>query len=221
MRILVVEDNEKIAKYIKQALSEESYSVDCVFDGATGERRAMTGNHDLIVLDLMLPQKSGLDVCIDLRKNNINIPIIMLTAKGETEDRVLGLDSGADDYLVKPFEIKELVARIRALLRRPDSKISEILKIQDLALDTQKHTLLKGKQEILLTLKEYAVLEYLMRNAEMVVTREKLLEHCWDFAYSAFSNITDVYIKQIRKKLKDTNEKYIETIRGVGYKFKE
>lgn len=217
----MVEDNEKIAKYIKQALSEESYSVDCVFDGATGERMAMTGNHDLIVLDLMLPQKSGLDVCIDLRKNNINIPIIMLTAKAEIEDRILGLDSGADDYLVKPFEIKELIARIRALLRRPDNKISEILRIQDLALDTQKHTLSKGKQEILLTLKEYAVLEYLMRNVELVVTREKLLEHCWDFAYSAFSNITDVYIKQIRQKLKDTNEKYIETIRGVGYKFKE
>lgn len=220
MRILVVEDNEKISKYIKQALAEEGYSVDCVYDGESGERMAKSGNIDLVVLDLMLPGKDGLSLCKDLRSENINIPIIMLTAKSELEDKILGLDSGADDYLVKPFEIKELIARIRALLRRPENNLGELLQVQDLVLDTQKHIFSQNGKEISLTLKEYSVLEYMMRNVNTVVTRESLLEHCWDFAYSAFSNITDVYIKQIRKKINDKDEKYIETIRGVGYKLK-
>ncbi len=221
MRILIVEDNEKISKYVKQALTEAGYAVDAIFDGASGERMAKSGNYDLIVLDVMLPEKDGISVCTSLRESDINTPIIMLTAKSELEDKLLGLDSGADDYLVKPFEIKELIARIRALLRRPENKLGELLKVQDLVLDTNKHILIKNNKEISLTLKEYSILEYLMRNADMIVTRESLLEHCWDFAYSSFSNITDVYIKQLRKKLKDTNEKYIKTIRGVGYEFKK
>lgn len=220
MRILLVEDNEKLAKYTKQMLEEEGYSVDIASDGETGERLSKTKNHDLIILDIMLPKKDGISVCKSLRKENINLPVIMITAKGELEDKILGLDSGADDYLVKPFDMKELLARVRALLRRPQQKLITKLKVQDIELDNNKHIATKKGTVINLTLKEYSILEYLMINTDSVITREQLLEHCWDFAYSAFSNITDVYIKQLRKKLKDTNEKYIQTIRGVGYTFK-
>ena len=168
----------------------------------------------------MLPKKDGISVCKSLRDDNVNLPIIMITAKGEIEDKIMGLDSGADDYLVKPYDMKELLARVRALLRRPQEKVLSKLEVKDIILDNSKHTVTKKGVSISLTLKEYAILEYLMMNAGNVITREQLLEHCWDFAYSAFSNITDVYIKQLRKKLKDTNEKYIQTIRGVGYTFK-
>ena len=220
MRILIIEDNEKLAKYTKQMLEEEGYAVDSAFDGETGERLTRSGNYDLIVLDIMLPKKDGISVSKSLREDNVNLPIIMITAKGEVDDRILGLDSGADDYLVKPFDMKELLARIRALLRRPQEKIITKLKIQDIEIDNSQHNVTKKGVSLSLTLKEYSVLEYLMLNADQVITREQLLEHCWDFAYSAFSNITDVYIKQLRKKLKDTNEKYIQTIRGVGYTFR-
>lgn len=144
----------------------------------------------------------------------------MITAKEGINDKILGLDSGADDYLIKPFNMKELLARVRVLLRRPKEKINTKLEVQNIILDNGKHIVTQKGVILNLTLKEYSILEYLMLNADLVVTREQLLEHCWDFAYSAFSNITDVYIKQLRKKLKDTNEKYIKTIRGVGYTFK-
>jgi DNA-binding response OmpR family regulator len=220
MRILIIEDNEKLAKYTKQMLEEEGYAVDVATDGETGERQARSRNHDLIILDIMLPKKDGVSVCKSLRKDNINTPIIMITAKGEVEDKIIGLDSGSDDYLVKPYDMKELLARVRALLRRPQEKVLTKLEVKDIILDNSTHMVTKKGVVISLTLKEYAILEYLMMNAGSVITREQLLEHCWDFAYSAFSNITDVYIKQLRKKLKDTNEKYIQTIRGVGYTFK-
>ncbi|MCX6754296.1 MAG: response regulator transcription factor [Candidatus Nomurabacteria bacterium] len=220
MRILIVEDNEKLAKYTKQMLEEEGYATDTVSDGETAERIIRSGSYDLVILDIMLPKKDGISVCKSLRNDNINLPIIMITAKGEVNDKILGLDSGADDYLVKPFDMKELLARVRAILRRPQDRIISILKVNDITLDNTKHTATQKEKAIPLTLKEYTILEYLMRNADQVVTREQLLEHCWDFAYSAFSNITDVYIKQLRKKLKDSNEKYIQTIRGVGYTFK-
>lgn len=220
MRILVVEDNEKLAKYIKQMLEEEGYAVDSSNNGEAGERMARSGSYDLIFLDIMLPKKDGISVCKSLRNDEINMPIIMITAKGEVDDKIAGLDSGADDYLVKPFDMKELLARARALLRRPQEKIITTLKVQDIVIDNSKHSVTKNGVLLPLTLKEYIILEYLMLNSDQVVTREQLLEHCWDFAYSAFSNITDVYIKQLRKKLKDTNEKYIQTIRGVGYSFK-
>ncbi len=220
MRILIVEDNEKLSKYTKQMLEEEGYAVDTSFDGESGERLTRLGNYDLVILDIMLPKKDGISVARSLREGNFNLPIIMITAKGETDDKILGLDSGADDYLVKPFEMKELLARIRALLRRPQNKIITKLKIKDIEIDNNQHIVTQKGMTLNLTLKEYAILEYLMLNAGQVITREQLLEHCWDFAYSAFSNITDVYIKQLRKKLKDTNEKYIKTIRGVGYTFK-
>ncbi|MFM2381937.1 MAG: hypothetical protein RLZZ76_704 [Candidatus Parcubacteria bacterium] len=220
MRILVVEDNQKLAQYSKQLFEEEGYAVDVAFDGKTGERMAGSLVYDLIVLDVMLPEKDGIAVCTDLRTAGVVTPIILLTALGETEDKVLGLDSGADDYMVKPFEMKELLARTRSLLRRPQSTITGMLTVQDIELDSLRHVVLQNKKIVSLTLKEYVILEYLMRNVDTVVSREQLLEHCWDFAYSAFSNITDVYIRQLRKKLHDTDEKYIQTIRGVGYKFK-
>jgi len=220
MRILIVEDNEKLAKYIKQMLEEEGFAVDSVFEGEQGERMIRSENYDLAILDIMLPKKDGISICKDLRDDDINLPIIMITAKGETDDVILGLDSGADDYLIKPFEMKELLARIRAIFRRPKEKVINKLEVQDIVIDNNKHSVMKKNTLLLLTLKEYTILEYLMLNTDQVVTREQLLEHCWDFAYSAFSNITDVYIKQLRKKLKDSNEKYIKTIRGVGYTFK-
>lgn len=220
MRILLVEDNEKLALYMQQMLEENGYAVDIRHDGISGERLANTGSFDLIILDIMLPERDGISICKNLREKNIITPIIMITAKGDVDDRVLGLDSGADDYLIKPFEMKELLARVRALLRRPTQVLTDVLTVRDITINSVKHEVTKAGALLPLTLKEYAILEYLLLNAGNVVTREQLLEHCWDFAYSAFSNITDVYIKQLRKKLDDTNETYIKTIRGVGYKFK-
>lgn len=217
MRILVVEDNQKLAGYIKKALEQMSYSVDCAYDGEEGEEKATVEDYDLVILDIMLPKKDGLAVCRALRSEDVNIPIIMLTAKSEIDDRIKGLDSGADDYLVKPFDLAELMARIRALLRRPQLKTSEKLSAQDLLLDNAQFVVQKGSKHLSLTLKEYAVLEYLMRNKNMVVTREQILDHCWDHTFDSFSNIVDVYIKQVRKKLNDTEEAYIKTVRGVGY----
>lgn len=219
MHILIVEDNQKLAGYIKQALEQQSYSADCVHDGDAGEEYAALGGYDLVILDVMLPKKDGIAVCKDLRERNVNIPVIMLTARGEIDDRVAGLDSGADDYLVKPFALKELLARVRALLRRPEQKTAEILTAQDVSLDGSSHVAQKGERLLSLTLKEYAVLEYLIRNKDRTVTRDQILEHCWDFAFDSFSNIVDVYIKQLRRKLNDKDEKYIRTIRGLGYRF--
>ncbi len=219
MRILVVEDNQKLASYIQKALEQKSYSVDCVYDGEGGEKRAKHGDYDLVVLDIMLPKKDGIAVCRDLRRTNVNLPVIMLTARGEADDIVRGLDSGADDYLVKPFGLEELLARIRALLRRPPATLGGIITGQDVVIDCGQYRVRHGKTELPLTVKEYAVLEYLMRNIGRAVTREQILEHCWDFSFDSFSNIVDVYIKQLRHKLHDHDERYIKTIRGVGYQF--
>jgi DNA-binding response OmpR family regulator len=219
MRILVVEDNQKLAGYIEKALEQKSYSVDCVYDGEAGEKRARHGDYDLVVLDIMLPKKDGIAVCQDLRKGNVNLPIIMLTARSEADDIVKGLDSGADDYLVKPFELEELLARIRALLRRPPATTGETITGQDIVIDLGRYSATQGETALPLTIKEYAVLEYLMRNVGRPVTREQILEHCWDFAFDSFSNIVDVYIKQLRQKLHDHDERYIKTVRGVGYQF--
>jgi len=221
MRILVVEDNQKLAGYIKKALERKSYAVDCAYDGETGEKRALMDEYDLVILDVMLPKKDGVSVCCNLRERNINLPIIMLTAKDELEDKIEGLDSGADDYLVKPFELEELLARVRALLRRPQEKTGEILSARDVDIDLAKHQVIKSGKTLSLTTKEFAVLEYLIRNKGQVLTRDQILDHCWDFAFDSFSNIVDAYIKQLRKKLKDDDEKYIKTVRGIGYQFQE
>jgi len=220
MKILVVEDTEKLAKYIKQMLEEESFAVDVVGDGETAERRIMSGDYDAVILDIMLPEQDGITTCKNIRIAGSTVPVLMLTAKGEVEDRIEGLDSGADDYLIKPFAMEELLARVRALLRRPTDKVCDEITIQDVVLSCSSRAVTVSGKAIELTLKEYAILEYLMRNANQVVTREQLIDHCWDFAYNAFSNITDVYIKQLRQKLGGEHEKYIKTIRGVGYTFK-
>ena len=221
MTILVVEDTVKLAKYIRQMLEEESYAVDVVGDGVTAERRIMSDSYDVVVLDIMLPEQDGVTTCKAVRKAGNTTPILMLTARGEIEEKIIGLDSGADDYLIKPFVMEELLARLRALLRRPDTIVQDILHVQDVILSAQTHEVTVNEKHLTLTLKEYAILEYLMRQAGTVVTREQLIDHCWDFAYSAFSNITDVYIKQLRHKLGGTHDQYIKTIRGVGYSFIE
>ena len=221
MKILIIEDQEKLVSYLKKGLENKSYSVDHSYDGKNGEKMALYGDYDLIILDLLLPKKDGIEVCKELRKKNTHTPILMLTAKDGTNDKIIGLDAGADDYLVKPFALEELLARIRALLRRPDKKEPEILEGQDILMDNSVHTVKKKDKVLNLTLKEYAVLEYLLKNKGLVLNREQILDHCWDFAYDSFSNIVDVYIKRLRKKMEDGDEKYIQTIRGIGYKFKE
>lgn len=220
MKILVVEDTAKLAKYVKQMLEEEAYLVDVVEDGVSGERRILSGNYDAVVLDIMLPEQDGITTCKNIRAKGNTTPILMLTARGEVEDRIEGLDSGADDYLIKPFAMEELLARLRALLRRPTVTVDEKITVQDVVIDCASREVWVGDKAISLTLKEYAILEYLMRKVGTVVTREQLIDHCWDFAYSAFSNITDVYIKQLRQKLGKNHDQYIKTVRGVGYSFK-
>ncbi len=219
MKILVVEDTEKLAKYIKQMLEEEAYVVDVVGDGVAAERRILTGAYDAVVLDILLPEQDGITTCKHVRAEGDTTPILMLTARGEVEDRIEGLDSGADDYLIKPFAMEELLARIRALLRRPTPVVPDELTVQGVSLHGSTREVFVNNKRLDLTLKEYAILEYLMRHAGTVVTREQLIDHCWDFAYSAFSNITDVYVKQLRQKLGGKNNQYIKTIRGVGYSF--
>jgi DNA-binding response OmpR family regulator len=219
MKILLVEDNVKLSKTIKEGLEQEGFAVDCLFDGALAERRISVNRdeYDLVILDRMLPGKDGVSVCTSWRESNITIPIIMLTALGTTDAKVSGLDAGADDYLAKPFEFEELVARIHALLRRPKTLSHDVLNVGDISLDTTNMKAELKSKELNLTLKEFMVLEYLMRNVNKVITRDTLYAHAWDFADSSFSNTVDVHIKNLRKKLHDDG-KYIQTIRGVGYK---
>jgi DNA-binding response OmpR family regulator len=220
MRILLAEDTENLGRYVVAMLKENGYAVDWVKDGDAALRYAREPAPDLILLDILLPKVDGIEVCKTLRTEGVLVPIIMLTALGETEDRVLGLDSGADDYVVKPFDQNELLARIRALLRRPALIATEALAVQDVTLTAATRTALCGDEPLQLTVKEYAILEYLMQQAGQVVSRTQILEHCWDLDYNPFSNIVEVYIRQLRSKLHDTDEQYIETIRGAGYRFK-
>ncbi len=219
MKILVVEDNRKLAENIKQGLSQEGYAVDIVEDGLVAERRILInrGEYDLVVLDRMLPGKDGVSVCSNWRENNVVTPVLMLTALDTTDDKVAGLDAGADDYLAKPFAFKELLARIHALLRRPPQSFPDIINYKDISINTTSRIVNYKNKPISLTLKEFMVLEYLMRNINKVVTRDDLYSHAWDFADSSFSNTVDVHIKNLRKKIHD-NGKIIQTIRGVGYR---
>ncbi len=222
MKILLVEDNVKLSKTIKQGLEQEGFVVDCIFDGISAENRLKMSRdeYDVVILDRMLPEKGGVHVCKALREDNVNVPIIMLTALDTTEDKVEGLDAGADDYLAKPFEFSELVARLHALLRRPKNLTSDVIQLGDIVLDTtNKIVTYKGK-ELPITLKEFMVLEYLIRNSGKVISRDTLYSHAWDFADSSFSNTVDVHIKNLRKKLKD-NGKIIQTVRGLGYKIQK
>ena len=219
MKLLVVEDNKKLAENLKQGLIQEGYAVDVVEDGLVAERRILINRdeYDLVVLDVMLPGKDGVSICSSWRKSGVNIPILMLTALGTTDDKVSGLDAGADDYLPKPFAFKELLARVHALLRRPKQSFPDILYLGNININTTSRVVTYRDKPIYLTLKEFMVLEYLVRNENKVVTRDELYSHAWDFADSSFSNTVDVHIKNLRKKIHD-NGKIIKTIRVVGYK---
>ena len=220
MRVLVIEDEQKINRTICQALREESYAVDAAYDGEEGEQLSEINDYDLIILDIMLPKKDGLRVCADIRHRGDATPILLLTAKDAPEDRIQGLDSGADDYLVKPFHMGELMARVRALLRRDSSAKSTRLQVDDLVLDTSSHLVMRGDEPIELTSKEYAILEYFMRHPNQVLTRTMISEHVWDDEFDSFSNIIDVYIRRLRRKIDDPAPvKLLHTIRGSGYRF--
>src|ERR1039457_2138550 len=218
MRILVIEDEVKIAQFIKRGLKEEGYAVDVAGDGEEGHFLLSSNEYDAIILDLMLPKIDGLTLCRTLRKEGNQTPIIMLTAK----DKVKGLDSGADDYLPKPFAFEELLARLRVLLRKKDGRVQTQLKVDDLMLDLLTHKVTRGDREIDLTVKEYALLEYLMRNAGNIVTRPMISEHVWDINFDTFTNVIDVYINYLRNKIDSGfTDKMIHTVRGKGYLLKK
>jgi len=221
MRILVVDDDRHLNGIIKRGLLEEAYAVDTAFDGEEGEYLAWINTYDLIILDIMMPKKDGIEVCRSLRDNSINTPILMLTAKDAVEDRVTGLDAGADDYLVKPFAFSELLARIRALLRRDGAAKTPELQVGDIILNTRTREVRRGDRYVELTTKEYTVLEYFMRHPNVVITRTMLEEHAWDYNFESMSNLVDVYIRRLRRKLDDESENsLIQTIRGAGYRLK-
>ena len=218
MRILVVEDDKKVAGFIKKGLEEETYAVDVAYDGEDGLHLGVEGQYDLIILDIMLPKIDGLEVLSQLRDQGSDAPILLLTAKDAVDDRVTGLNKGADDYLTKPFAFSELLARVRVLLRRGKAEVKTILQISDLTLDLVSHKVNRGGDEIELTGKEYSLLEYFMRNQEKVLTRTMIAEHVWDYNFDTFTNVIDVYINHLRKKIdKGRESKLLHTLRGVGY----
>ena len=221
MRILVVDDDRRLCAIVKRGLLEEAYAVDVAYDGEEGECLAEINPYDLIILDIMLPKKDGLAVCRELRAKGINTPILMLTAKDAVEDRVKGLDTGADDYLVKPFAFSELLARVRALLRREALSKSPELKVGDLTLNTLTRQAWRGNRPIELTTKEYTILEYLMHHPNAVITRTMIEEHAWDYDFDSLSNLVDVYIRRLRRKIDNEGEEsLIQTVRGAGYRLR-
>lgn len=221
LRILLVEDNRRLSDSLRRNLVDDGYAVDAAYDGLEGEDMAEFTAYDLIILDVMLPRKDGIEVCRSLRNRRIRTPILMLTARDALSDRVSGLDSGADDYLVKPFEMDELRARLRALLRREAEDKSGALVIADLRLDPATHFVERGGQSIDLTSREYALLEYLMRNPNRLITRQMAENSLWSYGASVASNVVDVYIRRLRRKVDDPFDvKLIETIRGAGYRIR-
>jgi len=222
MRLLVVEDEKKVSGFIKKGLQEEGYAVDVAFDGKTGLQMAMDRVHDLIVLDIHLPGMDGLSLLHRLRTAKVSTPVLLLTVRANIEDKVLGLDSGADDYLTKPFAFQELVARIRALLRRQTEAELPVLRFADLILDPARRVVLRGGKKIDLTAKEYALLDYFLRNPGRVLTRTMIADHVWDYDFDTMTNIIDVYVNYLRRKIdSDREHKLIHTVRGVGYVLKE
>lgn len=218
MRILVIEDEKKVAEFIRNGLVEEGYAVDAAFDGDAGFELASSGEYDAILLDVMLPRVDGVTLCAGLRAAGCDTPILMLTAKDAVSDKVRGLDAGADDYLTKPFAFEELLARIRALLRKKYQHQATRLAVDDLVLDTATHTVTRAGEAIPLSVKEYALLEYLMRNAGSVVTRTMISEHVWDISFETFTNVIDVYISYLRNKIdRGRPRALIQTVRGRGY----
>jgi DNA-binding response OmpR family regulator len=221
MRILVVEDEAKVAGFIKKGLEEEAYAVDVAEDGEAGIDMLEMNVYDGVILDLMLPKKSGIEVIKEIRAKKLNVPVLMLTARDTLDDKVMGLDAGADDYLTKPFAFKELLARVRSLLRRGRSEIM-LLKAADLTLDPATRKVKRGEKEISLTAKEYSLLEYMMRNVGRPLSRTTLSEHVWDINFDRTTNVVDVYINFLRNKIdKGYDAKLIQTVRGVGYMIKE
>lgn len=221
MRILIIEDQEKLANSIKKGLENLGYAADALHDGVSGFRRILAApeHFDLIILDIMLPLLDGISLCKKIRSEHIMTPVLMLTAKDTLDEKINGLDVGADDYLVKPFEFDELTARIRALLRRPKVALKTTLTGAGITLDTIKHTVEKNSKNIKLTLKEFVILEFFLRNKNKVLSRDTILAHVWDFTYDTFSNIVDVHVKNLRRKLQNKKENMFETIYGVGYRF--
>ncbi|MCL4353157.1 response regulator transcription factor [Patescibacteria group bacterium] len=221
MRVLIVEDEEKLNLGIKRGLEREGYSVDSAFDGEKGQLLAEDSAYDVIILDILLPKQNGLAICKYLRTNRISTPILLLTAKDALEDKIIGLDSGADDYLIKPIKFEELTARIRALLRRPQTPLPSQLELRGIVLNTITRSVSVDGKILKLTLKEFRLLEYLMRNMNRVLTREQILDHVWDISFNSFTNVVDVHIKNIRQKIGKKHVLLLKTVRGIGYTLKD
>ncbi len=218
MRILIIEDETKMAAFLKQGLEEQRYAVDVAHNGEDGLHWALNFPYDILILDVMLPGIDGFQLCKELRNQSVHAAILMLTARDTVDDRVVGLDCGADDYLVKPFAFRELLARLRALARRDTPHTTPVLTVGDLSLDTVTHTAQRGEKHIELTAKEYELLEFLLLHPNQVLSRTVIAEHIWNYDYSPDSNVLDVYIRYLRRKIDDDyEEKLIHTIRGTGY----
>lgn len=222
MRVLVVEDEHKIAAFIKRGLEENAYAVDVAYDGEEGYDWASSFDYDFVILDVMLPKMDGITLCKRLRQEGHQANILMLTARDSVDDRVAGLDAGADDYLVKPFAFRELLARLRAVARRGSEQRTTVLQVGDLRLDMMTHQAERGGRKIELTAKEFALLELLMRHPNQVLSRTVIAEHVWDYDFYSQSNVVDVYIRYLRRKIDDPfPEKMIQTVRGMGYRMVE
>jgi DNA-binding response OmpR family regulator len=222
VRVLVIEDNPKIAATLRQGFTEQGYAVDVMHTGFQGEEAAALQPYDLVVLDIMLPDRDGVDVCKALRRRGVATPVLMLTALSAISDKVCGLNAGADDYLTKPFEFDELLARSRALLRRGKAAESSVLRYRDVELDLTKRTVKRGEEQIALTAKEFALLEYFVRNAGRVLTRTSIGEHVWDMNFEPTSNVIDVYVSMLRRKVdKGFDTPLIHTVIGTGYLFSD
>ncbi|MDZ7288448.1 MAG: response regulator transcription factor [candidate division KSB1 bacterium] len=218
MRILIIEDEKEVARFIRRTLLEESHAVDVAHDGLAGEEMALSEEYDLIILDLMLPRKDGLAVLKTLRRESVVTPILLLTARDEVSDRVAGLDAGADDYLGKPFAVAELRARVRALLRRQSDTKASLLSAGNLVMDTVSHEVSLGQHRLELTSREYAILEYLLRNKGRLLTKGMIAEHVWDYHFDSDFNLIEVYIRRLRQKIEPTaGQKLIHTVRNSGY----
>jgi DNA-binding response OmpR family regulator len=216
MRILVVEDEHKIAGSIKKGLEQEAFAVDLAYTGNEGYDLASSENYDLLILDVMLPEMTGVEICAKLRKENIHTPILMLTAKGQVADKVEGLNSGADDYLTKPFAFEELLARVKALGRRPKNSTGSIYSVSDLSLNTLTYEVKRSEKKINLSAKEFSLLEYLMRNANQVVSKDQIIEHVWDYDADVLPNTVEVFVGYLRNKIGKPD--LIKTVRGFGYR---
>ncbi len=222
MHLLVVEDEPRLAQLVKRALEQERHVVDLAYDGEDGLFQAVNGSFDAIVLDILLPKMNGLEVCRQLRASQVRTPVLMLTARAEVDQRVEGLDAGADDYLTKPFAMRELLARVRALGRRQPSLGDASLRVGDLVLDPLRHQAGRGGKAIDLTPKEFALLEYLMRHPDQVLSRDQILENVWGYDFSTLTNVVDIYVHYLRNKVeKGHRKKLIKTVRGLGYKISE